>query len=244
MKDAGTTDLSDKEINDFLQAFCLELIGEIFSSLTSLAQTTFETTSEVISDNDTKVLFYISGYIIGALMKKYGKITKRSTRDTKMSVAKNLVSRTTEKTFTEKYSAMYKYKDRCGLKKPCDDFFFMVREFENVVRKQVNHTQIHAKSFLKTELTDNIMDSFMVKHYSAILFESEADEESEKEHYLEDCIDYFLTVRGFAVAKLVNKQTAQSAKENKKTSASLRDALKTFNVSQKSVNKNSGATRK
>ena len=40
----------------------------------------------------------------------------------------------------------------------------------------------------------------------------------------------FLTVRGFAITKLINKKTEKSAKNVKKTSASLRDALKSLNT--------------
>ncbi|KAH3737740.1 hypothetical protein DPMN_044334 [Dreissena polymorpha] len=120
---------------------------------------------------------------------------------------------------------MIDYKNCDGLKKTSDNLFFIIREFENVVRKSVDYESIHSKSFLKDELREEILDSFMVKHFSCDLFEH-VEDDNVRESFLENCINLFLTVRGFAITKLINKKTEKSAKNEKKTSASLRDALK------------------
>lgn len=208
----GSTTFSDREINNFIQVFVLDLIGEIFKGLVNLAKTTSEVKSESISDNDTKVIFYISGYIIQALQKKYCKLKNKAIREKKMELLQQFMCNTTEKTFTEKFKAMAAYKNRGGLKTPCDDFFLMVREFENVIRQNVNHENLHAKSIMKHQCKENILDSFMVKHYSTKLFGGEEDTDNEREQYLEDCMHLFLTVRGFALAKLVNKKLLEMLK--------------------------------
>ncbi|XP_052278876.1 uncharacterized protein LOC127877232 [Dreissena polymorpha] len=224
-----TTKHSEEAVNNFIQDFVLELVGEIFKSFVELGAQSSKNTSEVISENDSKVLFYISGYLISTLLKRYSKVKNPTEREHKKDVMKSLVNKSSEKTFTEKYSTMIDYKNCGGLKKPSDNFFFMIREFENVVRKSVDHESIHSKSFLKDELREEILDSFMVKHNSCDLFEL-VEDDNERESFLEDCINLFLSVRGFAITKLINKKTEKSAKNEKKTSASLRDALKSLNT--------------
>ena len=61
---------------------------------------------------------------------------------------------------------------------------------------------MNANTLMKDRLKEMILDTHMVKHYSNKLL----DETEDKEIYVEDCLNIFLTVRGFAVVKLINKK--------------------------------------
>lgn len=72
------------DINNFIQAFFLELVGEIFSGLANIAKKDSERKSDSLSENDTKVIYYISGYIVRALRKRYSKIKNKIQRESKL----------------------------------------------------------------------------------------------------------------------------------------------------------------
>jgi len=92
-----------------------------------------EIESVSVSDNDITVLFYISGYIIRALeKKKYSKIKNSGLKQTKMKIMRNVQCNSTAESFTNKFDKMHTLKDRGGLRKPCDNFFFLIREFKNI----------------------------------------------------------------------------------------------------------------
>lgn len=86
---------------------------------------------------------------------------------------------------------------------------------------------------MKDRLKEVVFDAFMVQHYSCELF-GETDYDVGRESYVEDCLNIFLTVRGFAVANLVNK-THKSAQVSDRSSHSLRDSLKSVNETKKNV---------
>ncbi|KAH3737741.1 hypothetical protein DPMN_044335 [Dreissena polymorpha] len=75
-----TTKHSEEAMNNFIQ----ELVGEIFKSFVGFGAQSSQNRSEVISENNTKVLFYISGYLISALLKKYSKIKKMQLKEKKI----------------------------------------------------------------------------------------------------------------------------------------------------------------
>ena len=212
-------------------------MGELFKGLVENCEKKSDRKSESLSENDNTVLYYISGYIIRALEKKYNKIKNQVKRERKTEKVRSLRSDQPTKSFTDKYTRLLEIKDRGGLRKPSDEFFFLIREFENVVRTNVNMDNLHAGMLKKDKLKEVILDAYMVKYYSNKLF---SDEESvdEKEEYVEDCINIFLTMRGYAIAKLLNKKEVLSSKTNKslhslgdktnKSSNSLRDSLKSL----------------
>ena len=70
-------ELTNFDINTFLQAFLLELVGEIFSGLLNMAKKESEKKSDNLSDNDTKVIYYISGYIVCDMAKSRAKFTEK-----------------------------------------------------------------------------------------------------------------------------------------------------------------------
>jgi len=218
---------SSKQINTFLQLVLLEIIGEMFKSLVNGAKHISEVVSVSVSDNDNTVLFYISGYIIRALEKKYSKIKNSDLKQTKMNIMRNLHCNSTAESFTNKFDKMLTLKDRGGLRKPCDNFFFLIREFENITRGSVDCKNVNETMLLKDNLKENILDGFMVKHYANEIFDYSETETGEA--ITEDCVNLFLTVRGHALAKLVKKTAAKATKHEKqcKTSHSLRDSLKT-----------------
>ena len=104
----------------------------------------------------------------------------------------------------------------------------MIREFENVIRKHVDLNKMNANTLMKDRLKEMMLDTHMVKHYSNELFGDTED----REIYVEECLNIFLTVRGFAVAKLINKKVSKTEKQ-KKSSHSLRDTLKDVHNSLK-----------
>ena len=56
-------------------------MGEIFKGLVENGEKKSDRKSESLSENDDTVLYYISGYIIWALEKKYNKIKKQVNRE-------------------------------------------------------------------------------------------------------------------------------------------------------------------
>ena len=93
------------------------------------------------------------------------------------------------------------------------------------MRENVDHEKLHAKPILKSELKEILLDVFMVKHYSNDLFTDIENDDNKQGSYLEDTIYIFLTVRGYAVTRLVKKRNIKKLKGHK-SSDSLRDALK------------------
>lgn len=175
-------------------------------------------------------MFFICGYIITALGKRYSKVKSKPNREKHLSQINGLLNTSQEHSFTVKYVKLYEIQNRGGLKKPCDKFFFLIREFERVIRENVDSHDPSPDTFLKAELKEQILDTYMVKHYSEELFPSQIKAPENDDHsYVEDILNIFLTVRGFAVAKSAQKkyrkeQIKDPAKA--KSSASLRDALK------------------
>ena len=96
------------------------------------------------SDNDTKDIYYISGYIVRELGKE---------------IRQNHEQHSQRK---PQFSAMLLYKSSGGLLKPCDEFFYLVREFENLVRKNVDHEKLHAKAIMKSELKEILLDVYQI----------------------------------------------------------------------------------
>ena len=103
-------------------------------------------------------------------------------------------------------------KPRGGLKKPADDFFFLVREFERLIR-DMNMEELNKEA---------ILDSYMVQHYSEKLFETDPSV------YVEDVLNIFIRVRGYARARMMQRRFRKETviDQKQKKSASLRGALK------------------
>ena len=170
----------------------------------------------MISDNDQSILYYIAGYILRSLHKKYLRYSKH-----KLSLVDKFSDNSENHNFVQKYDRWYKIQDRGGLQKPCDTFFLLVRELELIVRKSVT-AKLSAHSLLLGPLKENIMESFMVKYYCDLLIPNESCEVVSS--VTEDIVHLFLTIRGYAVTRLERNKLQKSA--NGKASLSLRQVLK------------------
>ncbi|KAH3720564.1 hypothetical protein DPMN_063464 [Dreissena polymorpha] len=170
--------VTDHDLNNYFQDCLMNLIGEIFKEWGKLEKKHSDKNQTALSDQDNKVLFYIAGYIIRALEKKYYRIHDKSMREKQIEHIHGLVDNSSEKTFTDKFTTLYEQKNRGGLKKPCDNFFLLVREFEIVTRKVESARD---SSLLKSEMKEEIFDSFMVGHYKEMLFPQTSTEEDEQE---------------------------------------------------------------
>ncbi|KAH3860840.1 hypothetical protein DPMN_023763 [Dreissena polymorpha] len=220
------SNVSDSDLNAFFQDCLMNLIGEFFKARRNLEKKLCENSHSSVSDQNNKILFYIAGYIIRALEKKYYRLHDKHLREKQIENIKGLINNSSEKTFTDKFTSMYEKKQRGGLKKPCDNFFLLVREFETVIRKGEN---VHELSQMESK--EKVLESFMVGHYREKLFPSAAEEEEQEtctDQLIEDILHLFLTVRGHAKAKsIVNKVKKEQKNENRaKTSSSLRGTLK------------------
>lgn len=213
---------TESAIRNFIQVLMLELVNQVLSEQTKSYQQHAEKAQATLSDSDQSLLFYIS-----ACEKRYNNC-KSQNKATKLQCIERLKLSSDISTFISKFQTWTKKRDRGGLSLPCDNFFLMLREFETIVRCHASIHNLHATSLLKDKLKELIMESLMVKFYSEKLFCG-----IEFENYinvLEDIIHIFLTVRGFAVTRVLRNAMAKEKTRNK-TSASFRQALK-----EKSVN--------
>ena len=103
---------SSSDINLFLQMF--------FEDIT-------------VSVNDQSILFYIAGFIIKALKKRYYVVSSKN-----LTIIDKLVSHSDSSSFVTSYSEWFNKQDRGGLQKPSDNFFLLVRELEYIVRKSLS----------------------------------------------------------------------------------------------------------
>ncbi|XP_069106991.1 uncharacterized protein [Argopecten irradians] len=217
---------TSSEVQHFTQVLLLDLVGEICKEQTKLILKRTEDNTKHLTDNDQTVLFYISGFIIRALRKRYS----RHGHSDKMQCCDAFIStnKCEEKAFLAKYRKMISLKDRGGLEMPTSNFYLLVRECETVTRSMVDTDRLRASSLLLSPLKEKILESFMVQHYAKFILSGVSEAISAS--VLEDIIRLFLTVRGHAVVRVErNKLCTKTKAENKKTSkrcSSLRQTLK------------------
>jgi hypothetical protein len=131
---------------------------------------------------------------------------------------------TATKQYVVKHSDWIDKINRGGLVYPADDFFLLVREMENVMRKNINLKKLSSETLMKTVLTQYIMSSYMVHYYWDSLCKDVEDEM--KIFVLEMVISVFLTVRSFAVVCFVKAKYEKDNAPNR-AEKSLRGVLKT-----------------
>ncbi|CAG2249448.1 unnamed protein product [Mytilus edulis] len=209
---------SEKVLSIFWQLIFEDIIGEIMSQMTKVQKHNSEKEQSQLTGNDQSILFYIAGYIVYSLRKRFSRYSVH-----KLGVISNFTIKSDSQNFVTKYSKWYNIQDRGGLQKPCDTLFLLVREMELIVRKTTS-TVLSANSLLTEPLMENIMESFMIKYYCNILMANE--EGSIVSAVTEDIIRLFLRIRGFAVTRLERNKTIKTSKSTKKSSSSLRQALK------------------
>lgn len=224
------------EINNFLQIFMMELTSAILKNLASTMKNESTDEAKTLSENDQKVLFYVSGFVLHALKKRYNKIKQGLDRQEMLTVIQSMTAKQCNENFVKKYASLLEKKNRGGLQHPCDNFFLLLRSMEIVTRKHTSG-KLSSHALSKCALKEHIMESYMVKHYMEKLVPTtETSDESEEPtksplSYLEDITSLFLTVRGFAIARVERNKISKSIKSAKhstsdKAGNSFRDALK------------------
>ena len=227
-----STDCPNLEsVNAFVQVLIMEFTNSFLATLSKTMKSKSETeVSQNLSENTQKILFYIAGYIINALKKKYFKLTTTELKEKKMALLKSLSCSTNNSKFIENISAWFEKKNRGGLKRPCDNFFLLLRSSELVLLKNnpsVLHTR--ANSIRNCEIKEKIMEDFMVKYYREKLFRIPDDEndihDKVTDVVFEDIINLFITIRGFAVQRVQRSKILKTV-EKKRSGDSFRQALK------------------
>ncbi|KAH3784100.1 hypothetical protein DPMN_162051 [Dreissena polymorpha] len=112
----------------------------------------------------------------------------------------------------------------------------MIREFERVVREN-QYTEHNIAS--KEEIKEKVLEAFMIQHYADKLFYSEFSSEEDVSDmcFLEDCLEIFLTIRGFAMARAIQRTISRGKIFDKSApSKSLRGSLKSISGDQLSRN--------
>lgn len=222
-------------INNFSQLVMIDLIGEMCKAQTAFLQKKSDQQQETISDNDQTVLFYICGYLIKSLTRRYGRCRGKPEQ---LQCIQSFVASGADghgKAFLKKFENMITMKDRGGLSRPCGNFYLLVRECEIITRSLVDTNNLAHDSMLVAPLKEKIFDAFMVKHYTEKLQSGVSQDVASS--VIEDVIGLFLTVRGHAVVRVErnklsmnSKQKAKSAQggncKSTKKSSSLRQALK------------------
>lgn len=228
------------EISNFVQVFLLQLTNSLLQLLTKSMENRDSQNSATLSDNEQKVLYYISGFVIHALKKKYNKINNEKDREEKLKMMDSVTSKNLDESFVKKYSSLLDKKNRGGLKYPSECFFLLIRSVDAVVRVSTND-RLCQYSLDKCALKEKIMEDFMVKHHAEKLFsvnsvntEEDIDESKqlhEPSHFLEDTVSMFLTVHGFAKARVERNRIVKNSKQaSNKKGSSFREALKETSV--------------
>lgn len=223
-----TTEINSNEIDDSMpiKPFVALLQDRIFKELIKQRATLYTRKSKEptsLSETDQSILYYLSGYIISALKKESTQVkNKKSSKHQKMfEQLSELICKdtTSTKTFVSKYTKWTEKLNRGGLKVPSDNFFLLVREFENIYRKCVNLNCISANSLDIVTLTETILDNYMTNYY----WDQLCTTPDYKEYILEKCIRLFLTVRGHSTARQIKLQMEQKTTVKAKP---LRQVLK------------------
>lgn len=200
-------------VNLFIQLFIEDIIGELFVQQIKVVKHASDTQQSNLSTNDQSILYYIAGFIIKALKKRYSCVSTN-----KSSIVSKLLNSTNNTTFVNTYGKWFTKQDRGGLQKPCDTFFFLVRELETIVRKSIS-PPYSASSLSLQPIKESFMESFMVKYYTDIMFKGETCDTMSS--MTEDIIHLFLTVRGYAFTRIERNKISNSSQ----ASSGLRRAL-------------------
>ncbi|XP_033727844.1 uncharacterized protein LOC117317154 [Pecten maximus] len=206
-------------VNCFVQLFLLEIVEQLLALQIKYHRTISKQAQSAFSESDQSILFYISGYIIKALKKRYLKLKENKT---KLLCLERLICKSDQSTFLETIKKWTKKIDRGGLHIPSDNFYLLVREMEHVVRSKVDIDRLSADSLNCTRLCESIMESFMVKFYTKEIFQDDSCTFT----ILEDIVSLFLRVRGYAVVRVERNKLASKVPPKKKKSNSLRQDLK------------------
>lgn len=160
MKPLGTLIFSTKTLCHFVQTFMMELMANLIKEQVKVAKSVSTKEQEGLSDQDQSILYYICGFIIRRLSKRYQ--TKCSS---KRQCIQRLKLKTPNSTFVARFRNWKTKSERGGLLTPCDELFLLVGEFETVLRNCVNLNDLSSTSLLCDRLKESILECYMVKYY-------------------------------------------------------------------------------
>ncbi|XP_046571626.1 uncharacterized protein LOC124279790 [Haliotis rubra] len=220
------TSESHRIIHIFAQCLLDRILRNMLKHLSESIQKQSHQTASAISDNDQAVLYYISGYILHALLKKraiFGMDIEQHLGELFL-----LSDATSKEEYIVRFSKWTEKMNRGGLKFPSDNFYLLIRSFEIEIRKHVQLSKLCASSLLCDKLKETVMSSYMVSYYWDKLLSCE---DGLKLRVLEFIVDLFLRVRGGDVAKYSKRQLQKEMRGIKnrkgvKRSRSLRGTLK------------------
>ena len=220
-----TLQIPNKFLNRFVQHFITAFTKSFFTRKAELVDSQREIQPEALSDNDNHVIFYICGYIIHALRKRYYRIKNQSKRQ------KLLMSLDSLKSMDEEDLPVSKWMEdmnRGGLKKPSDKFYKIMVQVERWLRESVHKDNLHQDSLVL--LQAKLMDyQLLITCWDRIVT---CTSEESKLLLLEHVLALFLKVRGFALVRLVRKDLCRKRKQSKVaagTKKALRRELKEMN---------------
>jgi len=209
--------LSAKPSKTFVMHFFMKLIECILRSV-KLADE--DHVVKKLSDEDNQVIFFIAGYLLkrvkNAACRQY-----RGCENYKHFIPfLEFVQRKNEdndSSFVAKYQKWLDKIDRGGLLRPCDEFFFMIRQFENICRGLGGAPAKHT-------VTENVFQCPVVLHYWEKLTGNFGADK--KDHLLELLLRTFLNVRGNALANKLKKDYEIRHKKQLRARKALRQSLK------------------
>ena len=88
----------------FIQSYILDSIGEVVKAMRNAEATQSEKKALEISEADCSILYYIAGFLIRALEKKYMRLKNKKDKEEKLGELENLKSIISEHTFTTRFS--------------------------------------------------------------------------------------------------------------------------------------------
>ncbi len=188
----------------FVQRFLTSFVTAYYKRQLELIDQQRQQAFEEVSDNDRQVIFYICGYVLHALRKRYIKSTKKGQL---IALVDKLHADTSREQAASEWTNAI---NRGGLKQPSERFFLLIVQIERWARELVDMDNLKSDTLVK--LKEKLL------HYQLLRVSWEkliAEDNVDKWLVLDHIVGLFFKVRGFAVTKLLRKQLQQKRKASK-----------------------------
>ena len=205
--------ISEKDlfISRFIQVFLWKFLDAFLGSQIKAVQNVTHDIAKILTDNDQEVVFHITGYILRKL--GHYEVLKVHKSDKP--------SENTPYKWTAKC-------DRGGLSYSSDNFYKFVLSLENCLRASINIDCLTSDALKVDYLLEILMENVSVK-----LSWEQISSDAAEIKVMEKVIKLFLTIRGFAISKYVQRQMAKTAAKTKQVKCSkksVRKSLKCANL--------------
>ena len=208
--------LDDKHIKQFIQRLLTQLITQYFKRQNELMVNQEKEDAATVTNKDKQVIYYICGYVIHTLRKRYLKL--KSNKAELLQCLDKLVSSNDSELSSSSWTDKM---NRGGLKKPRRELFGIFVQIERWIRDIVSTQSLTTDSLVNLKVT--LMDYSLLRRSWENLFPNSSIAELT---VLEHSIELFLKVRGFAVTKLVRRKLLLEQKKSKAKAGSKRKALR------------------